>query len=139
MLVENQYIVVDGFLLVLLEDYIIELVFVGEDVYCVISFIMIKGFLLLLECDQFICEVVFVFLLEVVVDYKQEGEFCFVVIIFFFFIGIDNYEELDQFVDIVLWQMFIFFGYFKEIDFGDKGGLMIIFFGVLVVFENNVE
>ena len=138
-LAENQHIVVDGSLLALLEDHTIELAPVGEDAYRVISPITIKGFPPPLECDQLTREAALAFLPEAVVDYKQEGEFRPVVTIFFSFTGIDNHEELDQFADIVLRQTSTFSGYFKEIDFGDKGGLMTIFFGAPVAFENNVE
>lgn len=44
---------------------------------------------------------------------------------------------LDEFVIIVIEEMYNFFGYFKEVDFGDKGGVMVGFFGVFVFFENS--
>lgn len=138
-LAENEHIVVDGSLLALLVDNSIELAPVGEDAYRVVSPIEIKGFPPPLECDELTREAALAFLPESVVDYKQEGEFRPVVTIFFSFTGIDNHEELDHFADIVLQQIDTFSGYFKEIDFGDKGGLMTIFFGAPVAFENNVD
>ncbi|MEO0726954.1 MAG: tetratricopeptide repeat protein [Bacteroidota bacterium] len=138
-LAENQHIVVDGSLLALLSDNSLELSPVGEDAYRVVSAIEIKGFPPPLECDELSRDAALAFLPEAVVDYKQEGEFRPVVTIFLSFTGIDNHRQLDEFSEIVLQQTDTFSGYFKEIDFGDKGGVMTIFFGAPVAFENNVE
>ncbi|MEM8908070.1 MAG: tetratricopeptide repeat protein, partial [Bacteroidota bacterium] len=67
------------------------------------------------------------------------GEFRRVISIFISFRGIDTHAELDRFVTIVLKQIYNFSGYFKEVDFGDKGGVMLGFFGAPVSFENNIE
>jgi tetratricopeptide (TPR) repeat protein/class 3 adenylate cyclase len=74
-----------------------------------------------------------------VIDFNQMGEFRNVVTVFISFTGVDNHESLDEFSTIVLNQINSFSGYFKEIDFGDKGGLMLGFFGAPVSYENNVE
>ncbi|MBK6929867.1 MAG: tetratricopeptide repeat protein [Saprospirales bacterium] len=67
------------------------------------------------------------------------GEFRNVVNVFLSFTGVDTHEALDHFTSIVLDQSLNFGGYFKEIDFGDKGGLLFCLFGAPVSFENNTE
>jgi predicted ATPase/class 3 adenylate cyclase len=79
------------------------------------------------------------FLPREVLDFNQSGEFRTVIAVFIAFDGVDNHELLDRFAGIVLDQADNFSGYFKEIDFGDKGGVMVIFFGAPVSFENNVS
>ncbi|KAA3630634.1 MAG: adenylate/guanylate cyclase domain-containing protein [Bacteroidetes bacterium] len=74
-----------------------------------------------------------------ILDSNQQGEFRTVISVFISFSGIDSHELLDEFSKIVLEQSSSFSGYFKEIDFGDKGGVMVVFFGAPVSFENNVE
>ncbi|NRA48280.1 MAG: tetratricopeptide repeat protein, partial [Phaeodactylibacter sp.] len=60
-----------------------------------------------------------------------------VISVFISFEGIDNYTLLNEFSTIVLNNINSFSGYFKEIDFGDKGGVMVGFFGAPVSFENS--
>lgn len=79
------------------------------------------------------------FLPDAVIDYNQEGEFRSVLTIFISFDGVDDHEQLNQFATIVLDEINNFSGYFKEIDFGDKGGLMVGLFGAPVTYENSVE
>ncbi len=67
------------------------------------------------------------------------GEFRNVVSVFLSFSLLDTHEALDHFASIVLEQSLNFGGYFKEIDFGDKGGVMCCLFGAPVSFENNTE
>ena len=76
------------------------------------------------------------FLPAEVVRYDQAGEFRTVVSIFLSFEAIDSHEELDRFAATVLTQVCDFGGYFKEVDYGDKGSLMVIFFGAPVSYEN---
>jgi predicted ATPase/class 3 adenylate cyclase len=77
------------------------------------------------------------FLPPEVVRYDQTGEFRSVVSTFIAFNEIGTHEELDEFATVVLNQVNDFGGYFKEVDFGDKGSLMVIFFGAPVSYENN--
>lgn len=79
------------------------------------------------------------FLSESVMLFDQVGEFRNAISVFLSFEGINNYDLLNQFSSIVLNEINRFSGYFKEIDFGDKGGVMLGFFGAPVTFENNVE
>ncbi|MCB9276763.1 MAG: tetratricopeptide repeat protein [Lewinellaceae bacterium] len=79
------------------------------------------------------------FLPEAVARYSQEGEFRTVISVFISFDGVENHEALNDFASVVLEQINNFSGYFKEIDFGDKGGVMVGFFGAPVSFENNTD
>jgi tetratricopeptide (TPR) repeat protein/class 3 adenylate cyclase len=79
------------------------------------------------------------FLPPSVADYNQVGEFRTVIAVFISFTGVDNHRLLDQFAGVVLEQINNFSGYFKEIDFGDKGGVLVGFFGAPVSFENNID
>ena len=74
-----------------------------------------------------------------VIQYNSVGEFRPVTSVFISFSGASDHRRLNTFSTIVLEQAHIYGGYLKEVDFGDKGGLMLIFFGAPVSFENNVE
>ncbi len=77
------------------------------------------------------------FLPPEVVRYDQTGEFRTVVSTFLAFNEVGTHEELNEFATVVLNQVNDFGGYFKEVDYGDKGSLMVIFFGAPVSYENN--
>jgi len=77
------------------------------------------------------------FLPPEIVRYDQAGEFRNVVSVFLSFEAVHTHEDLDQFATVVLNQVRDFGGYFKEIDYGDKGALMVVFFGAPVSYENN--
>ncbi len=79
------------------------------------------------------------FLPEEVVEYQHQGEFRTVISIFISFQGLNTHEQLDEFVSVVLRHIDTFSGYFKEIDFGDKGAVLACFFGAPVSFENNIS
>ncbi len=79
------------------------------------------------------------FLPQSVVNYNQEGEFRTVIAVFLSFEGIETHQLMNEFASTVMEEIISFSGYFKEIDFGDKGGVMVGFFGAPVTFENNVE
>ena len=79
------------------------------------------------------------FLPEPVIAFQNEGEFRTVISIFISFKGVNTPKALDEFASVVIEQMFEFSGYFKEIDFGDKGGVLVGFFGAPVSFENNIN
>lgn len=84
-------------------------------------------------------EILPAFFPQSVLKYDGRGEFRNVISVFISFKGIDNHELLNRFTSIVLDEISSFSGYFKEVDFGDKGGLMVGFFGAPVTFENNTE
>jgi len=79
------------------------------------------------------------FLPKSIIRFNGAGEFRRVTTIFIAFDGITGHEDFDQFTTLVLNQFNAFSGYFKEIDFGDKGGVMLGFFGAPISFENNTE
>jgi predicted ATPase len=77
------------------------------------------------------------FLPAELLEFGQANEFRPVVSVFIGFENLPNHQALDKFASIVLNLTSVYSGYFKEIDFGDKGGVMVIFFGAPVSFENN--
>ncbi|HFA48976.1 MAG TPA: tetratricopeptide repeat protein [Bacteroidetes bacterium] len=79
------------------------------------------------------------FLPRSVVQFNQKGEFRTVVSVFLSFQGLGSHEKLNEFSGIVLEQADNFSGYFKEMEFADKGGVMVIIFGAPLSFENNTE
>ncbi len=70
---------------------------------------------------------------------NNQGEFRTVVSVFMSFSSITTHEQINQFASILLNRVKNFSGYFKEIDFGDKGGVVPIFFGAPVSFENSAD
>lgn len=78
------------------------------------------------------------FLPDSVLEFNEEGEFRSVVSIFCSFTGVEDHQTMDRFASVFLDLIANFSGYFKEIDFGDKGGVLVGFFGAPVTFENNV-
>jgi tetratricopeptide (TPR) repeat protein/class 3 adenylate cyclase len=92
-----------------------------------------------MELPELHQDVVELFLPQSIIDYNQVGEFRTVISVFVAFEGVDNHALLNKFASVVLEQIQNFSGYFKEIDFGDKGGLLTCFFGAPVSFENNTD
>ncbi len=84
-------------------------------------------------------EIMAEFLPREVFTENNQGEFRNVVSVFLSFAGVDTHAALDHFASAVLDQVDNFGGYLKEIDFGDKGGVMFSLFGAPISFENNVE
>jgi class 3 adenylate cyclase/tetratricopeptide (TPR) repeat protein len=76
---------------------------------------------------------------EVLQQHDNSGEFRNVTSVFIAFGKCQDPALLQRFAGLVLDQSIEFSGYFKEIDHGDKGGLMTILFGAPVAFENNTE
>ncbi len=79
------------------------------------------------------------FLPDNVLEFNGDGEFRSVISVFISFDGIESHELLDEFANIVLEKINNFSGYFKEIDFGDKGGVITCFFGAPVSYENGLD
>lgn len=76
------------------------------------------------------------FIPDSVILYRKSGEFRTVISIFISFTGLESHNELDILSTIVLEEMITYAGYFKEIEFGDKGGVLTCFFGAPQTFEN---
>ncbi|MEM9837417.1 MAG: tetratricopeptide repeat protein, partial [Bacteroidota bacterium] len=77
------------------------------------------------------------FLPEAVAHEEQSGEFRSVITCFLSFEHLSNHKQLSALANLVLEEVSNFGAYFKEVDFGDKGGLMAIFFGAPVSYENS--
>lgn len=91
-----------------------------------------------LELPEIDPEIAEQFLPPTVVRNEQVGEFRTVITAFLAFNNVDSHEQMVSFAGAVLDQACNFGAYFKEIDFGDKGGFMSIFFGAPVSYENSV-
>lgn len=84
-------------------------------------------------------EIVMSFLPESL-DYAQKsGEFRTVVSLFIAFEEITDHRALNRFIEFAAAQIRSFSGYLKEVDFGEKGSVLVCFFGAPVSFENNGE
>jgi len=79
------------------------------------------------------------FLPKEVFENQEIGEFRNVVSVFISFAGVEYHTALDHFASVVLQECDNFGAYLKEIDFGDKGGVIFCLFGAPISFENNVE
>ncbi len=84
-------------------------------------------------------EVVRQFIPESVIEFKATGEFRNVVCIFLSFKDIPEKDIFDEFASVLLEKFNDLQGYFKEFDFGDKGAMMLGYFGAPVTFEDNKE
>ena len=136
----EQEIVVDQFVYSLTEGGLIYTEELNATAYRVLGDIATEGGKDIppLELPEVSSDVATEFLPPEVVRYDQAGEFRTVVSCFLSFEGVRTHEELDHFATVVLDQVRDFGGYFKEVDYGDKGALMVIFFGAPVSYENNV-
>lgn len=76
------------------------------------------------------------FIQDAIILHRKEGEFRTVISIFISFSGIDSHEEINALAKIVLEEINNYSGYLKEIEFGDKGGVLACFFGAPITFEN---
>ncbi|MEZ4984262.1 MAG: AAA family ATPase [Saprospiraceae bacterium] len=135
----NQEIVIDGQLMALLPNHSVELTPVDQDAYRVDNAQPTGEPPIALACDELDRNVALRFLPEAVVDYRWQGEFRPVASIFLSFEGPSSYKDMDKFASVVLQLTDSFSGYLKEIDFGDKGGVLTLFFGAPTAFENNVD
>ncbi len=79
------------------------------------------------------------FLTDALLDFSGPGEFRNVVSLFISFDGVADRAELDAFICLLIELEVHYRAYLKEVDFGDKGGVAVSFFGAPVSFEKNVE
>ncbi|MEZ4886611.1 MAG: tetratricopeptide repeat protein [Chitinophagales bacterium] len=73
-----------------------------------------------------------------IITFREKGEFRNIISVFISFKNIHTHQELNTFASIVLKHIIRYKGDLKEIDFGDKGALMIGFFGAPVAYENDL-
>lgn len=67
---------------------------------------------------------------------RHAGEFRNIVSIFISFDELLTSEELNSIVTMIIKKCDKMGGYFNRIDFGDKGGVMLVIFGAPVYYEN---
>ncbi|HSH05193.1 MAG TPA: tetratricopeptide repeat protein [Anaerolineae bacterium] len=67
------------------------------------------------------------------------GEFRDMVAIFLSFRGLNHWSDINQFLATIITLTHRFDGYFCETDFGDKGNLIIIYFGAPTMHENDIQ
>ncbi len=82
------------------------------------------------------------FVLDAVLDLTAgnvRGEFRHIAVAFLSFDEPTDDARLDTFTSTVLDLTYSYGGYFNKIDFGDKGGVMLMLFGAPVAHENTVE
>ncbi len=69
----------------------------------------------------------------------QTGEFRKVVTLFIYFDSSLMHDELDELIKNITGYCDDFGGYFNRVEFGDKGGVMLIIFGAPVYYEGNIR
>ncbi len=72
-----------------------------------------------------------------IIEQNVKGEFREVVAMFISFANVHEYADLEAISSIILKEFESYGGYFKEIDFSEKNGVMVGFFGAPKSFENN--
>ena len=89
--------------------------------------------------EKEILDLTYQFLPDAVINFIGKGEFRSVISVFCSFEGVESHEELNEFASVFIEDIYNFSGYFKEVDFGDKGGVLVALFGAPISFENNIE
>ncbi|MFK7903933.1 MAG: tetratricopeptide repeat protein, partial [Chitinophagales bacterium] len=73
-----------------------------------------------------------------VAAFREKGEFRNIVSVFISFKNIHSHSQINTFTSIVLKHIIRYKGDLKEIDFGDKGAMMVGFFGAPVTHEDDL-
>lgn len=79
------------------------------------------------------------FVLDAVIDLRQRAEFRNVGSLFLGFEEPGDENALNVFTSQVLELAHRYGGYFNKLDFGDKGGVMLLLFGAPISYEDDVE
>ena len=74
-----------------------------------------------------------------VIEYDGPGEFRSVASVFISFGGLNTKKKLDKFFDLLIESVNSYSGYLKEIEFGDKGDIVLCIFGAPVSHERDLE
>jgi len=74
-----------------------------------------------------------------VIDYNKAGEFRNVASVFISFEGLSTLEELHLWVSAVLEGVNKFSGYFPDLEYSDKGWVILCTFGAPIAHENNIS
>lgn len=137
---QNQDIVLDAFWREKAGSYAVPLEELDESYYRLVGNIpIVETPLKAVELPLLDEAVARMFLPGPVLEHNGEGEFRTVIAVFLSFTGLKTHQALDEFATIILNQINNFSGYFKEIDFSDKGGVIVAFFGAPISFENNTD
>jgi len=137
---QNQDIVLDAFWREQAGPYIVPLEEIDESYYRVVGNIPFEETPLRPSNLPMLDESVGLrFLPAPLLEHKGEGEFRTVIAVFLSFTGLKSHDALNEFATIILNQVNNFSGYFKEVDFSDKGGVIVVFFGAPISFENNTD
>ncbi|PPK84606.1 tetratricopeptide repeat protein [Neolewinella xylanilytica] len=136
----EQEIVIDNYVQSLIEGRLVYTEEIDAQAYRILSDVStdVEVEVAPLNLPPIDAEIATAFLPPEVVRYDQAGEFRTVVSCFLSFDAVRTHDQLNRFATVVLNQVKDFGGYFKEVDYGDKGALMVIFFGAPVSYENNV-
>lgn len=84
-------------------------------------------------------EVVKYFVPKEVLKFPDAGEFRNVTSVFISFKNADTEEVLNDFVSVVLKYLIEYHGDLNLVDFGDKGGMLVCFFGAPTTHEDDVS
>lgn len=79
------------------------------------------------------------FLPPALLEGAPNAEFRDVISVFVSFVGMDEHESLEEFARFVLPLSQKYGGYFNGFDFGDKGGKVLIQFGLPVAYEDSLS
>jgi len=74
-----------------------------------------------------------------ITELTQNGEFREIATIFISFKESDNYDKQNEMISAIADKCCILGGYFNRVDYGDKGGVILVIFGAPVSYENNLH
>ena len=69
---------------------------------------------------------------------EHQGEFRDVISIFISYQNISDWQALNLFITQLIHAVDRYGGYFSQVDYGDKGGMALVFFGAPVAHENDI-
>lgn len=88
-------------------------------------------------CEDMLDEVAKHFVPEEILNFADIGEFRIVVPVFISFRNTDTLDLLNDFISVVLKYLIDYHGDLNLVDFGDKGGVLVCFFGAPTTHEND--
>ena len=79
------------------------------------------------------------FIPDAILDLTEKGEFREICPVFIAFQEPDSAEHLHAFINTILVLTHRYGGTLSQLDFGDKGSLIVLWFGAPMTYENNIE
>ncbi len=70
---------------------------------------------------------------------QGDAEFRTIAPVFISFKDFDHHDDLNAFVSVIINLTNQYGGTFSQLDFGDKGGVIVLWFGAPISYENNAE